>query len=213
MLAAVVFECGLLVIRRAIALLTRWPDISELSRRIRAIYDAAGKPIPSAPVIQHDHCLTWPRDRSRMMSAGGFLVSWAIFAKTGARMGSPVRTVLLRVSAGPVMSRRNRGHSPDSQRPWLPKGVGAADLSSAFDRIGHDRLLDQIGLFPARGQIRKWLKAGVVDKGRYSQTEEGTPQGGLCSATHNDPNAQCRVMRSAGLPGLLVAGLTGERCA
>jgi len=66
---------------------------------------------------------------------------------------------------------------PGCQRVW----VLDADLSSAFDRIGHDRLLDQIGLFPARGQIRKWLKAGVVDKGRYSSTEEGTPQGGVIS--------------------------------
>lgn len=63
------------------------------------------------------------------------------------------------------------------QRVW----VLDADLSSAFDRIGHDYLLDQIGMFPARGQIREWLKAGVVDKGRYSPTEEGTPQGGVIS--------------------------------
>jgi RNA-directed DNA polymerase len=56
-----------------------------------------------------------------------------------------------------------------------------ADLSSAFDRIGHDRLLGQTGLFPARGRIRKWLKAGAAGKGRYSPTEEGTPQGGVIS--------------------------------
>lgn len=63
------------------------------------------------------------------------------------------------------------------QRVW----VLDADLSSAFDRIDHDYLLDQIGTFPAREQIREWLKAGVVDKGRYSPTEEGTPQGGVIS--------------------------------
>jgi RNA-directed DNA polymerase len=34
---------------------------------------------------------------------------------------------------------------------------------------------------PHGGQIRKWLKAGVVDKGRYSPTEEGTPQDGVIS--------------------------------
>jgi RNA-directed DNA polymerase len=63
------------------------------------------------------------------------------------------------------------------QRVWILD----ADLSSAFDRIGHNHLLSQIGLFPARSQIREWLKAGVVDKGRYSPTEEGTPQGGVIS--------------------------------
>jgi RNA-directed DNA polymerase len=56
-----------------------------------------------------------------------------------------------------------------------------ADLASAFDRIDHYHLLDQIGLFPAREQIREWLNAGVMDKGRYSPTEEGTPQGGVIS--------------------------------
>ncbi|MFE7803064.1 group II intron reverse transcriptase/maturase [Nocardia sp. NPDC057440] len=63
------------------------------------------------------------------------------------------------------------------QRVW----VLDADLASAFDRIDHQRLLDQIGLFPARAQVQKWLKAGVMDRGRYSPTEEGTPQGGVIS--------------------------------
>ncbi len=56
-----------------------------------------------------------------------------------------------------------------------------ADLKSAFDRIDHNFLLDRIGTFPAREQIRGWLKAGVVDRGRYSPTIEGTPQGGVIS--------------------------------
>ncbi|WP_431958467.1 group II intron reverse transcriptase/maturase [Nocardia lijiangensis] len=63
------------------------------------------------------------------------------------------------------------------QRVW----VLDADLAAAFDRIDHDHLLNQIGLFPAREQIREWLQAGVMDKGRYSPTEEGTPQGGVIS--------------------------------
>src|SRR6185437_2334199 len=41
--------------------------------------------------------------------------------------------------------------------------------------------LTRIGAFPAREQIREWLKAGVVDRGRYSPTIEGTPQGGVIS--------------------------------
>jgi RNA-directed DNA polymerase len=64
-----------------------------------------------------------------------------------------------------------------SRREW----VLDADLKSAFDRIDHDFLLRRIGTFPAREQIRGWLKAGVVDRGRYSPTEEGTPQGGVIS--------------------------------
>jgi RNA-directed DNA polymerase len=56
-----------------------------------------------------------------------------------------------------------------------------ADLEAAFDRIGHDYLLGKLGGFPARDQIREWLKAGVVDRGRYTPTELGVPQGGVIS--------------------------------
>jgi RNA-directed DNA polymerase len=65
----------------------------------------------------------------------------------------------------------------NAKRDW----VLDADLASAFDRIDHNFLLQRIGTFPAREQIRAWLKAGVVDKGRYVPTEEGTPQGGVIS--------------------------------
>jgi RNA-directed DNA polymerase len=56
-----------------------------------------------------------------------------------------------------------------------------ADLAGAFDRIGHDHLMSMLGTFPARGMVRQWLKAGVVENGRLSRTEEGTPQGGVIS--------------------------------
>jgi RNA-directed DNA polymerase len=56
-----------------------------------------------------------------------------------------------------------------------------ADLAAAFDTIGHDRLLAALGGFPATGMIRAWLKAGVLDRGMVSATEEGTPQGGVIS--------------------------------
>jgi RNA-directed DNA polymerase len=56
-----------------------------------------------------------------------------------------------------------------------------ADLAAAFDRIEHDHLLSSLGTFPARGLIAGWLKAGVIEKGRFTPTEEGTPQGGVVS--------------------------------
>jgi RNA-directed DNA polymerase len=65
----------------------------------------------------------------------------------------------------------------NAKRDW----VLDADLTSAFDRIDHSFLLERIGTFPAKEQIRAWLKAGVVDQGRYSPTIEGTPQGGVIS--------------------------------
>ena len=74
-----------------------------------------------------------------------------------------------------------KGKSP--KRLW----VLDADLAGAFDRIAHDHILSQIGSFPARGMIRAWLKAGVVEQGRLHRTEEGTPQGRCgqpCAAEH-----------------------------
>jgi RNA-directed DNA polymerase len=61
-----------------------------------------------------------------------------------------------------------------SQRCWILD----ADLAGAFDRIDHEHLLRSLGSFPARGMIRAWLKAGVIESGRFTPTEEGTPQGG-----------------------------------
>lgn len=64
-----------------------------------------------------------------------------------------------------------------SKRQWA---LGA-DLSAAFDRIDHCHLLGQLGTFPARELIAGWLRAGVVENGRFAPTEEGTPQGGVVS--------------------------------
>jgi len=56
-----------------------------------------------------------------------------------------------------------------------------ADLASAFDKLAHDHILLMLGTFPARGMIRAWLKAGVVEQGRLHRTEDGVPQGGVVS--------------------------------
>jgi RNA-directed DNA polymerase len=64
-----------------------------------------------------------------------------------------------------------------AQRLW----VLDADLAAAFDRIDHSHLLSALGTFPARELVERWLKAGVVEKGRLAPTEEGTPQGGVIS--------------------------------
>ena len=65
----------------------------------------------------------------------------------------------------------------NAKRLW----VLDADLAAAFDRIDHDRLLAGLGGFPARELVRQWLKAGVIDRGRFAPTEAGTPQGGVIS--------------------------------
>jgi RNA-directed DNA polymerase len=56
-----------------------------------------------------------------------------------------------------------------------------ADLEAAFDRIDHVQLLAQLGSFPARGMVQRWLQAGALDHGRFAPTLQGTPQGGIVS--------------------------------
>jgi RNA-directed DNA polymerase len=62
-------------------------------------------------------------------------------------------------------------------RTWVLE----ADLEGAFDHIDHDFLLASLGSFPAKGLVRAWLKAGIMEDGRFVSTESGTPQGGVIS--------------------------------
>ena len=64
-----------------------------------------------------------------------------------------------------------------AKRVWILD----ADLSAAFDRIDHAGYSTRSGSFPARDMIAGWLKAGVIEEGRFAPTEEGTPQGGVIS--------------------------------
>jgi len=59
------------------------------------------------------------------------------------------------------------------------KWVLDADIEGFFDHINHEWLLRHVHM--DRVVLRKWLKAGVVDKGQLHRTEEGTPQGGIIS--------------------------------
>ncbi len=56
-----------------------------------------------------------------------------------------------------------------------------ADITGFFDNINHQWLLANVHM--NRRVLRKWLKAGVIDKGQLHRTEMGTPQGGIISPT------------------------------
>ncbi len=56
-----------------------------------------------------------------------------------------------------------------------------ADIQGCFDHINHAWLVRHVPM--NKTILRKWLKAGVVHRGRLSPTEEGTPQGGIISPT------------------------------
>lgn len=62
------------------------------------------------------------------------------------------------------------------------KYVLDADIAKCFDRIDHKALLDKVKTYPTlRRQLKAWLKAGVMINGNFSNTNEGTPQGGIIS--------------------------------
>jgi RNA-directed DNA polymerase len=77
---------------------------------------------------------------------------------------------------------------PNKRKKWILD----ADIKGAFDNINQDFLLNRIGKyqFPAIELIKQWLKAGVLEEGRYLDTNSGTPQGGVITPPTIEQN--CR---------------------
>ncbi|MGD0455008.1 MAG: reverse transcriptase domain-containing protein [Solirubrobacteraceae bacterium] len=77
------------------------------------------------------------------------------------------------------------------------------DVKDLFDRLDQrwlmrfleHRIADRRVLW----LIQKWLRAGVIEDGKWSRTAMGTAQGSLCAAAHNEPYEQRWVMRSVGV--------------
>jgi group II intron reverse transcriptase/maturase len=73
---------------------------------------------------------------------------------------------------------------------WFIEG----DIKGCFDNIDHEVLMEILGRKIHDNRllclIRQGLKAGIIDDWKYEQTYSGTPQGGLCKASHNPPYAK-----------------------
>lgn len=54
-----------------------------------------------------------------------------------------------------------------------------ADIKGCFDNISHEWMLNHISM--DKNILRKWLKAGYLDKNTLYPTDDGTPQGGIIS--------------------------------
>jgi len=65
--------------------------------------------------------------------------------------------------------------APKHMGSWVLEG----DIKSCFDRISHEWLIANIPM--EKGMLRKWLKAGYMEKHILYPTDEGTPQGGIIS--------------------------------
>jgi retron-type reverse transcriptase len=96
---------------------------------------------------------------------------------------------------------------------WFIEG----DLADCFGSFDHSVMLQILGEKIHDNRflrlVRNMCQAGYLEDWVRGATLSGVPQGSLCSAEHKPPNEQCRVMRSAGLPGLVGAGSAVGRCA
>ena len=68
---------------------------------------------------------------------------------------------------------------------WRLKYVVDMDLSKCFDRLDHELIIDSVNRKVSDGKvlklIRSFLESGVMEDGAFSQTEIGSPQGGVIS--------------------------------
>jgi group II intron reverse transcriptase/maturase len=82
-----------------------------------------------------------------------------------------------------------RGHNAVRQaKQWIKEGykwVVDIDLEKFFDKVNHDRLMRKLSTRIKDRRvlqlIRRYLQAGVMEKGLVSPNTEGTPQGGPLS--------------------------------
>lgn len=66
-------------------------------------------------------------------------------------------------------------------RKLSPRWILDADISGCFDHIDHDWMLDHIPM--DRQILSTWLSCGFIEGTVFKKTDEGTPQGGIISAT------------------------------
>ena len=66
-------------------------------------------------------------------------------------------------------------------KKWSARWVLDADIKSCFDTISHEWMLANIPM--EKRMLKKWLKAGFMEKNQFYPTKQGTPQGGIASPT------------------------------
>jgi RNA-directed DNA polymerase len=150
----------------------KWDAISDLNQRgynpkpLRRIY------IPKGHNTIKKRPLGIPTMKDRAMQALYLLALESVAETTGDTCSYGFRKE--RGCADAIGQCFNTLNKPTSA-VWVLEG----DIRACFDSISHDWLLENIPM--EKEILRKWLKAGYMEKGQRFPTEAGTPQGGIAS--------------------------------
>lgn len=55
--------------------------------------------------------------------------------------------------------------------------ISAHDLELPFDHLSHDHIPTRWEVLPREAQAGQWLRAGVIEDGKFLTTDEGARQG------------------------------------
>jgi RNA-directed DNA polymerase len=104
------------------------------------------------------------------------------------------------------------------ERCWKHDWVIDLDVQKFFDSVPWDLIVKAVEADTADAwvilYVKRWLSAPLqMPDGSLAERDRGTPQGSLCSAEHKDPNAQCRIMRSAVVLRLVDVWVASGHCA
>ena len=104
----------------------------------------------------------------------------AVPAGPRSHRGNPGGPELVWLSPGTIHGRCHRSVSSGAvTEAWSAQWILEGDIRSCFDSFSHDWLMAHIPMDKAI--LRKWLKAGFMDKHVLYPTEAGVPQGGMVS--------------------------------
>lgn len=79
-------------------------------------------------------------------------------------------------SAADAIEQCFKALAQESRAQWILEG----DIRACFDKIDHSWLIANVPM--DKVILKKWLKAGYMERGSRYPTTEGTPQGGVVSA-------------------------------
>lgn len=65
-------------------------------------------------------------------------------------------------------------------KPHSARWILETDVAKCFDKIDHGFLMEHTPIAD-RNVLEQWLQSGVMEQGKFSESTEGTPQGGIIS--------------------------------